>query len=700
MFRVAAPPVPQLGPSTEDDGNHIISNGQSLSVGGDGDPALTTVQPFDGLRANGTGFDSLVEATVETHVSAMINQLRTDAGASREWIGSTHGGGGTPFDPDQMPDGLRYEAAITQVTQSFANRASLTDGNYRVVMGVMIQGEQDVVLGTDADDYLADMLVHRPAFESEVQSITGQTEPVPWIVWQVSSAQRQSSANSADSRERSLIANAQWRASIEQPNRWFTAGPKYWVFHDDGTHLPNTGYRLMGEYTGMIANAILVDGIAWRPVSPETIVATGSNIRVCYHVPCSLMGTCDAGPVLAIDTTNVTCPELTTGDATCRAGFELFDPNPDPRYITAVAVDGNTPCIDITTNDDVQTGSYLSYAWTGALTAYGGPGTGNSYGAARGNVRDTNTIVGYDTGTTLHNWGVHMGPQAISGGVAPGSSVATLIDDKVWTWAWVNTDAECPAAASIFTSAAFAKDPQNVGYGAGTWTCDTATHVDIDPATIGSARVDEALDPNDTTPGCWRTSGTGNSQWDIAANEDIHIRYIGVIGRNGNNYYLTGFTGDTAAENQFWIRINNAGSITYTFNTGGANNVATVASTVPATPTWAVVDFLLEKQGGNPTTDFCRATLCVNGSCASNSASGPCGATGTGNLGISGLGSSCVASTTNTYPWVFLGYAIGEQARNGWRLSTDDFASDPWRMSAIDTEHESFCTAGLGSCTE
>lgn len=686
--------VPQLGAGTLDDGNHILSNGQSLSYGANGTPALTTTQPFDGKRASGTTFPALVESTVESHVSATANQLRNLAGSGREWIGSTHGGGGTNIDPYHLPGGTNYQNAITQVTNSFNNRTLLVNDNYRVVAGVFVQGEQDVVDATPATDYLDDLLTMRASYEDDIQDITGQTEPVPWILWQVSSAQRQTSSNSADSRERSLIPDAQWSASVEQANRIFLAGPKYWVQHGtDGVHLANTGYRKMGEYTGMVADAILVNGVEWRPTSPLSIVATGSNIRACYHVPCSLMGSCGVGPVLAIDTTNVTCPEHITGDATCRYGFELLDPSPSPRYITAVAVDGNTNCVDITTNGAVRSGSYLAYAWTGVLAAHGGPGIDPlSTGAARGNLRDTNTVTGYHSGDTLYDWAVHMGPTAISGGASPSASVATLIEDQLWTWGW--TGDGCPAAGQSYASASFASSPESVPYGSGAWACNTPTDTMLASAAIGSARTDEAIG-QEASPGCWRTTGTGNTQWNIAANSDIHIHYVGVLGRASSNYYLTGFSGDSPTNNQFSLRADTDGTLTYVFDTDASDNGGSVAGAIPATPTWSVLDVLVEKSTGSFLSQ-CRVTVCINGTCTTDPANNACGATGTGNFGISSSGANCTAP--NPWPWLFLGVAIGEPARNGWRLSTSDFAGEPWRMSAIDTEHASLCTAGLGSC--
>jgi len=585
--------------------------------------------------------------------------------------------------------GAQYNLSTTRVTDNYANRANLDDDNFRVVANVFIHGESDAALNTPST-YQAQLGTRHDDYQASVRAITGQSQAVPLFVWQLSTGTDQGAA-SVYIQRRNLLADAQLAASEARPNEIFMLGPKYMITHGDGTHLTNVGYRRLGEYTGMALDAVLVDGLAWRALSPSSITASGSNIRVCYNVPCDLMGTCGATR-LALDTTNVTCPEHTRGDGTCRYGFELIDPNPIPRYITSVAVDGATSCVDIATNGAVNTGSYLAYAFSGLENADGGPGTAaGEFANTRGNLRDTNTIVGYHSGSALYNWAVHMGPRAISGGSAPAATVATVLEDKDWAWYWTSDD--CPAAASAWPGVVDG-GAYSMPYSSGTFTCGASTHASLSATAIGSARVNAALDGDDVTPGCW-TTAVGQSTFNVATNSDIHYRYVGVLGRAASTYRITAFEGDSGTNNRWHFAVTNTGQVSTVFESAGSNITFNRAGLIPASPTWGVLDVYYSKNGNSTVADRLCVTVCWNGDCAISCVAGVGGATGTGRLAINGA-HNC--TLRNPFPVLMHAYSTGQQARAKWIERTDDFAAHAWRQNGHREDALAVCSLGLNGC--
>lgn len=668
-FISSGTPVPQLGADTEDSGNAILSNGQSLSIGGSAGGVLTTSQPFSNVRmyAGGT-WPALVEATVETHVSASLNHLRNAAGAARNWIGDTYGGGGTDIEGFHIAGAPLFEALLTDVGVGYAQRAGV-GGTFRVVGIDYIQGEQDVTDGTAGSAYTGFLEAMADSYQTRIRAATGQTHAVPIFVSQLSSATAVSSGSA-----NAAIADAQFDAQTDRPNQIFLVGPKYHMTYVDGVHLNAANYRLMGEYFGMVHDAVLIDGVAWRGLVPTSITASGTTISVCYSVPCNLMGTCGATQ-LAIDTSLVACPWTTSGGANCLNGYELTDTSPNPARLVSAAVSGATNCVDLTTDVAVHTGATLSYAYTGVVGALAGTGGTTSAGSQRGNLRDTNTITGYHSSTTLYNWAAHHGPIAITGGAATETSVAALLDDRRPNWLWSGDG--CPSAGAAWTGTVNGS-PLALPYVRGTWTCDTATPGTLAASTFGTARDDNEIDgaaEGNLNNGCWSSSGAGTSTWNIAADEDFHYRYVGELSWYGTNSRLIHFLGDVSANNEFYVQIGTTGTITLYFQSGGAdlNLTYTVAEgnglTGASTPVRGILDIHIQKRGGNSAADGGEAHICWNGNCERSTIATAVGATGTGNLAIGGA----TPGTCNaTLPWNKLAHAvwIGERARAWWSGET------------------------------
>ena len=384
----AAEPEPDAGPPfvlQPADVNHVLSTGQSLSVGAVGTPPLSTTQPFENLRfvtgvlAGGTGLTSLVpllETNVETMSSGLAN-LVTELGvpAGHRLLVSCHGVGGTAY------AGLKkgttpYTNGLAQVKA--ARDLTKADGrSYLVRVVTNVHGESDHIAGNAG--YLADLVTWQRDYETDVQALTGQTLPVPMLHTQMSSWTKYGQATSA-------IPGMQLAAHVENPGKIVLVGAKYHLAYvADGVHLTNAGYRHMGEYYAKVYRRVVLEGKAWEPVRPKSATLAADEIRVEFHVPV---------PPLAIDTALV--------PAAAAYGFEYTDGSASPPAITSVTLDGPTAVKVKLAAVPVGANKRIRYAFTGTPNAAGGGATG-----PRGNLRDSDATPSR-SGQKLYNWAVHF----------------------------------------------------------------------------------------------------------------------------------------------------------------------------------------------------------------------------------------------------------------------------------------------------
>lgn len=355
--------------------NQIVNSGQSLAVGVNGDPALSTTQPYankmfvGGVRTtNLASLVPLIEGTdpaVETHCSAAAN-LMTEL-TSHDFLMSNAGVTATPY------SGLKkgtvpYTLSIDQVTagKSLAEGGALTHG----VTGIFIvHGEADANAGSTTYD--ADMAEWFTDYNADIKAITGQTEVIPMFHSQVSSFPD------------SDVPPAQLRASLANPNL-VLVGPKYQLeYAPDLVHLSNHGYQQMGEYYSKAYDKVR-RGERGLPLYPTSIVRNGATVDVTFHVPV---------PPLVLDTTLVVAAE--------GMGFIWVN---DPEGDILASQVGQTPSTSV-----VLTGSNSV-----RITLQSDPGApgrlayAQKAGHQRGNLRDSDTTVTSRLGYDLYNWCVHF----------------------------------------------------------------------------------------------------------------------------------------------------------------------------------------------------------------------------------------------------------------------------------------------------
>lgn len=375
--------------------NHVLSTGQSLSVGSAGAPPLSTTQPYrnkmfnTGVLAGGTNlthFVPLVEATVETMSSGMANLATKLAREevfsgypppedSHEVLVSCHGIGGTAY------------AGLKKGTAAFANGMAQATAaktlcdflglTYSVRAVTTVHGESDHVGGNT--HYAADLAEWQSDYETDVTAITGQLDPIPLLQTQMSSWTKYGQRTS-------LIPAAQLAASVAAPDKVVLVGPKYFLaYAPDGVHLSNAGYRHMGEYYAKVYEHVVLMGETWEPLRPLDATISGAVITVTFHVPF---------PPLVLDTTLVTNPGS--------HGFEYADDSAGAPAIASVTLEGATTVKVTLASAPTGGARKLRYAWTGTAGALAGAATG-----ARGNLRDSDPTVSL-SGAKLYNWAVHF----------------------------------------------------------------------------------------------------------------------------------------------------------------------------------------------------------------------------------------------------------------------------------------------------
>lgn len=375
--------------------NHILSTGQSLSVGAVGSPPLSVTQPYmnrmfnTGVLAGGSnliGMLPLVESGVETMSAGMATLIT--AMARMDLFGqmappmndhavlvSCHGIGGTPY------SGLKkgtaaYSNGIAQVTaaRSIAERAGY---GYVVRAVTNVHGESDHANRNMG--YANDLVQWQSDYETDVKNLTGQREPVPMLQTQISSWTRYNSATS-------FIPTLQLAACDMQPDKIYMVAPKYFLSYvPDGVHLDNKGYRWMGEYYAKAYRRIVLEGKPWIPVRPTKVSLAGAEITVTFNVP---------APPLVLDTTLVTDPGS--------YGFEFWDDSGSPPAITQVALAGPDAVKITLAKAPSGMQKRIRYAYTGKVGALAGPTTG-----PRGNLRDSDATAS-PNGNKLYNWCVHF----------------------------------------------------------------------------------------------------------------------------------------------------------------------------------------------------------------------------------------------------------------------------------------------------
>jgi hypothetical protein len=400
-----APSRPETPANLAWDWSGIIGTGQSLSVGAQGRPVISTTQPYGNLKLETDTLpwpidpnDStlklvpLVEPVGrrapsypsswpenidgETPHSAMANQITAlvRANLGRDFI-SVHGavgesGQGMVFiKKDAVRKGLNgrsYEAALIE-TQAVTRLAKLAAKTYGVGAVILTHGEADA----GNPDYESELRQLWQDYNSDIAAITGQKQKIQMIV---------SQQNSCNDRSPSTLA--QWRVGDDYPADMVCSGPKYQYPSAEGVHLTAEGYRLLGEKYGQVYFRRVVLGEAWKPLEPSGAGRSGKVLTVHFHVPVRPL----------VWDANLAMPHPTIAEWKSGKGFEVSTADGAKVTIVSVAISGDA--VAITCETDPGVNARVGYAMTGEKDRMAAPFAGTF---RWGLLRDSDPFVGEGT---------------------------------------------------------------------------------------------------------------------------------------------------------------------------------------------------------------------------------------------------------------------------------------------------------------
>jgi hypothetical protein len=366
--------------------NHIPTYGQSLSLIGN---IISTTQPYDSLKFNSglTAFVALTgdvpsAGTGETpapgtghgikHLIASENNI-TYTQQSYQLLFSADGQGGTSVAGLSKPS-TPYTRLIASVQAGF-NVAQGLGKSFNVPAITWTQGEEDYNINTSAATYKTNLSNFLTTFDADVKVITGQTNDLKLIMYQVASHKYYSKAYPT-------IALAQLEQIKANP-KMFMAAPMYQFDYTDNVHVDGDSIKKLGFHYGLAYKRVVIDGSAWQPLMPISKYKQGAVAVIEFNVPYGK---------LVFDTTLVA--------ANTNYGFNLFDSSNNAITISSVSITGPST-VKIIAASTIPAGAKLQYAFYGSGIA--GRTTG-----PRGNLRDTqgSSIVFDPSGLNYpaHNW--------------------------------------------------------------------------------------------------------------------------------------------------------------------------------------------------------------------------------------------------------------------------------------------------------
>lgn len=363
-------------PPIDADINHFPTYGQSLSIGAQARPAVSTVanshymftgsgevraqesfEPYTAL-VNHFESDSTLELLGETPCYGAYQIIEEVAGYSRQFLASAPGQGSETI--ANLYTGGYFARFMDNVTNG-RKLARAAGKSFKLRAFMWMQGEGD---GTN-NSYAADMATLQGNINTSVKAVTKQADDVWCLSYQLA---------------RAKIGLAHLEASDTYDNIR-VAMPMYFLPTTDTVHLTASSSKIAGAYFGLAYKAIILDGDTdWQPLKCTGSSVAGTTIDLTYN---------RSG--LAFDTTTVA--------AQTAQGFHVVNAGLTPLTVSSVTiVGGNTIRIVVASG-------------TPAKVYYGfSDPTDHTANIAKGNLRDSqgDTIV-FDGGGLnypMHNWAV------------------------------------------------------------------------------------------------------------------------------------------------------------------------------------------------------------------------------------------------------------------------------------------------------
>ena len=260
--------------------NHVLITGQSLSVGVNGLPILSTTQPFQnkmfvGQATNNlSGFVPLIErfdpplVSGETIASGFANSVSAWTGVGEhDLLVSNCGRGGVGY------GGLKRgtEPYAQGTNQIAAGKSVGNDLGYQFRAVFVVHGEGDSI----NPQYDVNIREWQSDFAHDMRDLTGQLTDPPMFHSQMS-CWGGLNANFTASPYLTLAE------SEANPAKTLLVGPKYFLPYSDLLHLTSDGYRWLGEYYAKAYHRFVVQGLPWSPLRPLDITRSNEFITVTF----------------------------------------------------------------------------------------------------------------------------------------------------------------------------------------------------------------------------------------------------------------------------------------------------------------------------------------------------------------------------------------------------------------------------------
>lgn len=385
----------------------IVGTGQSLSVGTSGVPVLSRGPVLQNLKLSLGGaepydaederlrlvplYEPIRELTKEypgayprniwgeTPHSAMAHQVsmlaRAELGRDCVTVHSVVGESGqgiTVIGRAAKPErsaGHAWAAGLFEA-RAIARLAREQGKTYGVAAIVLTHGETDF----DRKGYAAELRELWEDYNADLSGITGQTQTIVLLLTQQCAVPEEPGTTSASTL-------AAWRAASDGSGNIVCVGPRYqYRYAADHLHLTALSYARLGEKYGQVFFQHVLQGRAFRPLSPLALQRRGGDVVVRFHVPV---------PPLRWDEA---LPQVDAG-----RGFELLAGGVPVPIAKATLEGGDT--VVLSPSRELSGPVVLRYALTARAARPGGT-------VRWGQLCDSDPFVGSHTRTAQPNYAV------------------------------------------------------------------------------------------------------------------------------------------------------------------------------------------------------------------------------------------------------------------------------------------------------
>ncbi|MCA4034185.1 hypothetical protein [Klebsiella quasipneumoniae] len=354
------------------DVNHIIGFGQSTKAGINAMPLQTITAILNAYRFNGgvraqdgsgtsaenhasllpyietshdTGDGVGYETPMGGAITAIFDRLSAEAegytSGDIKILGSVPAQGSKTIAQLSQNPGPYMQRIIDDMTygKARANELGLTYSPHAMIyMG----NESDQSAGTTEEVYLDSFDKMIAAVNGFASDVTGNTESLPWFIYQFNSWKNRTPNTSYPTIPLALLKLARTRDDVR------LAQPMYMYDYYDTAHLLGFDSKICGYRFGLAIEQEMLTGKKFEPLWSKDVILQGGIGNIFY----------DPVRGLSLDTSLVTDPG--------NYGMSLLDPDDNPLTLTEVSV--HLDRLRIRASGGIPAGSKLRIGFTGGTT--------------------------------------------------------------------------------------------------------------------------------------------------------------------------------------------------------------------------------------------------------------------------------------------------------------------------------------------